>query len=73
MPQRTEETNMEIFMSLAKEYGLFVALVAWVLWTNDKREKKYIDREEKYIDIVKTLSEEVKIRLTKIENTLRRR
>jgi Flp pilus assembly pilin Flp len=64
---------MEIFMSLAKEYGLFVALVAWVLWTNDKREKKYIDREEKYIDIVKTLSEEVKIRLTKIENTLRRR
>jgi Flp pilus assembly pilin Flp len=64
---------MDIFMSLAKEYGLFVSLVAWVLWSNQKREEKYIAREEKYIEIVQTLSEEVKERLTKIETTLKRR
>jgi Flp pilus assembly pilin Flp len=79
-----EETDVEILAQIAKEYGLFVALVVWVLWTSNQREKaimqenkqresQYIEREEKYIGIVQTLSEEVKERLTKIETTLKRR
>jgi Flp pilus assembly pilin Flp len=48
------------FLVVAKEYGLFVALVCFVLWTNWVRENRYIN-------IIQTLSEEVKERLTKIE------
>jgi Flp pilus assembly pilin Flp len=51
---------MDFILKLAKDYGLFVALVAYVLLTNR-------ERENRYIDIIQTLSEEVKERLTKIE------
>jgi|GraSoiStandDraft_51_1057287.scaffolds.fasta_scaffold1666055_2 Flp pilus assembly pilin Flp len=51
---------MEFLVGVAKEYGLFVALVCFVLWTNWVRENRYIN-------IIQTLSEEVKERLTKIE------
>lgn len=54
---------MDWLLALAKEYGLFVALVAWVLWTNR-------ERENRYIMVIQTLSEEVKERLTKIETKI---
>jgi Flp pilus assembly pilin Flp len=57
---------MDWLMQIAKEYGPFVALVAWVLWTNRERELKYIA-------VIKTLSEEVKERLAKIETRLGRK
>lgn len=57
---------MEWLLQVSKEYGPFVALVAYVLW--DSRQ-----REHKYLAVIQTLSEEVKDRLTKIESTLRRK
>lgn len=54
---------MDWLMQIGKEYGLFVALVVYVLWANQKR-------EERYIDIIKTLSEEVKFDLEKIKHKL---
>jgi hypothetical protein len=61
-----EETKMDFLVSVAKEYGLFVALVVYVLWSNR-------ERENRYIDVIKTLSEEVKERLTKIETIIKRK
>jgi Flp pilus assembly pilin Flp len=57
---------MDFLVSVAKEYGLFVALVVYVLWSNR-------ERENRYIDVIKTLSEEVKERLTKIETIIKRK
>lgn len=57
---------MDWLFEIAKEYGLFVALVAWVLYTNRERELRYIA-------VIKTLSEEVKERLAKIEANIRRK
>lgn len=57
---------MDFLLQIAKEYGLFVALVAFVLW--DSR-----NREHKLIEIIHTLSDEVKERLTKIESHIRRK
>lgn len=54
---------MELLLQVAKEYGLFVALVVYVIW--DSRQ-----RESRYIAIIATLSEEVKERLTRIESKL---
>lgn len=54
---------MELLLQVAKEYGLFVALVVYVVW--DSRQ-----REGKYITIIATLSEEVKERLARIESKL---
>lgn len=54
---------MEIITQLAQEYGLFVALVVYVLWANQKR-------EERYIAIIDTLSEEIKGDLAVIKNKL---
>lgn len=34
-------------MDIAKQYGLFAALVAYVLWENNKREARYISIIEK--------------------------
>lgn len=50
----------EILLQILKEYGLFAGLVAFVIW--DSRQ-----REQRYITIIATLSEEVKERLSKIE------
>ena len=58
--------ELDLLLGVAKQYGLFVALVVYVLWENSKRENKYIN-------IIKTLSEEVKERLTKIETHIRRK
>lgn len=57
---------MDWLLQIAKEYGLFVALVAYVLWD------KHITMQ-KYLAIIQVLSEEVKERLTKIEATIRRK
>jgi hypothetical protein len=65
----TEAINL--FKDIASVYGvpyaLFLALLVWVLWTNNQRENRYIQREDKYVNVIQTLSEEVKERLTKIE------
>lgn len=44
---------MEWLQQIAKEYGLFTALVAYVLW--DSRQ-----REIRYIKVIDTLSDEIK-------------
>lgn len=54
---------MEIITQLAQEYGLFVALVVYNLWANQKR-------EERYIQIIDTLSEEIKIDLADIKEKI---
>lgn len=56
---------MDFLLPIAKEYGLFAALVVYVLWTNR-------ERENKYIQVIQTLSEEVKNRLTKIETIIKK-
>jgi hypothetical protein len=50
-------------VEIGKEYGLFVALVVYVLWANQKR-------EERYIQIIDTLSEEIKGDLAVIKNKI---
>jgi hypothetical protein len=60
------DRGMDFLIGIAKEYGLFVALVVYVLWTNR-------ERENKYIEVIQTLSEEVKDRLTKIETIIKRK
>lgn len=56
---------MDWIVEIGKEYGLFVALVVYVLWANQKR-------EERYIQIIDTLSEEIKGDLAIIKNNLPR-
>lgn len=38
---------MEVLLAIAEQYGLFVALVIYVLWQNQKREERYINVIEK--------------------------
>lgn len=52
---------MELFVQIASKYGLFVALVVYVLYENKQRENRYLQ-------IIETLSEEVKERLVKLES-----
>lgn len=63
-------------MDVASLYGLpfalFIALLVWVLWTNNQRENRFIEREDKYVNVIQTLSEDVKERLTKIEEKIRK-
>ena len=54
---------MEWLVEIGKEYGLFVALVVYVLFENKKR-------EERYIAIIDTLSEEIKSDLAVIKNKI---
>jgi hypothetical protein len=54
---------MDWIVEIGKEYGLFVALVVYVLWANQKR-------EERYIQIIDTLSEEIKGDLAVIKNKI---
>lgn len=63
-----------IFKDVASLYGLpfalFICLLVWVLYTNNQRENRYIEREDKYVNVIQTLSEDVKERLTKIETKI---
>lgn len=52
--------------------ALFVALLWWVLRTNQDRERRYMEREDRYVSIISTLSDEIKERLTKVEGMLER-
>jgi hypothetical protein len=54
---------LDIITQLAQEYGLFVALVVYNLWANQKR-------EERYIEIINVLSDEIKLDLAAIKNKL---
>ncbi|CAB4143842.1 hypothetical protein UFOVP453_2 [uncultured Caudovirales phage] len=54
---------MEWLVDIGREYGLFVALVVYVLYENQKR-------EERYIAIIDTLSEEIKGDLAIIKNKI---
>ena len=54
---------MDWLVEIGREYGLFVALVVYVLWANQKR-------EERYIEIINRLSEEIKIDLVKIKEKM---
>lgn len=52
---------MDIITQIAKEYGLFVALVAYILWFFDKliktsREENAV-REARYIAVIDKLSD----------------
>ena len=38
------------FLALMKEYSPFVALVIFVLWESKKREEKYQERENQFIE-----------------------
>lgn len=59
---------MEVFTTIAKEYGLFVALVAWLLWFFDRlikenrkehgeHRKENAEREARYVAVIDRLSE----------------
>lgn len=52
---------LEIFTQIAKEYGLFVALVVYILWFFDKllreKSKENTDRETRYISVIDKLSD----------------
>lgn len=50
---------MDWLVNIAQEYGLFVALVIYVLYENKRR-------EERYIQIIETLSDEIKVDLAAI-------
>jgi hypothetical protein len=50
---------MDWLLNIAQEYGLFVALVIYVLYENKRR-------EERYIQIIETLSDEIKVDLAAI-------
>jgi hypothetical protein len=50
---------MDWLLNIAQEYGLFVALVIYVLYENKRR-------EERYIQIIETLSDEIKVDLATI-------
>lgn len=46
---------MEWLIAIGKEYGLFVMLVAYVLYTNQGRETRYINVIDKLADSVVSL------------------
>lgn len=52
---------MDIFTQIAKEYGLFVALVAYILWFFDKLLKtnraENAERETRYINVIDKLTD----------------
>ena len=50
-------------MQIAKDYGLFVALTAYVLWDTHKR-------EQRYLDVIDTLSKDVQKQLVKLGGNL---
>lgn len=57
---------MDWLFEIGRQYGVTAMIVAFMIW--DGR-----SREQKYIAIIATLTEDVKDRLTKIEATLRRK
>ena len=54
---------MDALLQIAHDYGLFVALVAYVLWDGHKR-------EQRYWEVISTLSDDVKNRLASLDVNL---
>lgn len=50
---------MEILLQIAEQYGLFVALVIYVLWQNQRREERYIGVIEKLSKSFEILKKDV--------------
>ncbi len=50
---------MEIILEIAKSYGPFVALVAYVLWQNQRREEKYISVIERLSKAFESLKKDI--------------
>lgn len=52
---------MDILPQIAKDYGLFVALVAYILWFFDKllktNRQENAEREARYINVIDKLSD----------------
>lgn len=65
---------MEHFLTFlsqaASDYGLFVALVIYTLYESRRRELLSAEREDKYIKIVNTLSDDIKEKLADVECTV---
>lgn len=68
---------MEWFLQIAKEYGIFACIMLLALYKYDKLVQKVQsdakEREDKYLAVIQTLSEEVKERLSKLETLIRRK
>lgn len=47
----------QTLFDIVDKYGLFTALVVYILWANKQREDRYIEREEKYISVIDKLSD----------------
>jgi hypothetical protein len=58
--------GMEWLSSVAEDYGLFVALVVYVMWSNHHREKKYISVIENLSDSFQSIKKD----LTEIKNKI---
>jgi hypothetical protein len=50
---------VEIILEIAKSYGPFVALVAYVLWQNQRREEKYISVIERLSKAFESLKKDI--------------
>lgn len=48
---------MEWLIELAREYGLFVALVVYVILDSRQREIRYIEREQRYIGVIESIKD----------------
>jgi hypothetical protein len=68
---------MDWFLQIAKEYGIFAGIMLLALYKYDKLVQKVQtdakEREDKYLIVIQTLSDEVKERLSKLEALIRRK
>lgn len=56
--------DFSTYTAILKQYGPFAALIVYVLWTNH-------NREQRYISIIETLTDDIKERLGKMEAFMR--
>lgn len=64
---------MEQLITVASEYGLFVALVVYVIWDSRNRENRYVEREKEFISIIDKLGDNynnIKVDVEKIKDKL---
>lgn len=51
--------DLNILLQIVEQYGLFVALVIYVLWQNQKREERYINVIEKLSRAFEALKKDI--------------